>query len=95
MCLRFSAHCSKFSGLLPNFTGRILSLRGVFKSYGETNKIYGDTQMTLKFSRAVLSLRGILTQTDRHIAAIFPENNVYLDLWTIAMATCERRPFPF
>ena len=68
MCLRFSAHCSKFSGLLPNFTGRILSLRGVFKSYGETNKIYGDTQMTLKFSRAVLSLRGILTQTDRHSA---------------------------
>ena len=66
MCLRFSAHCSKFSGLLPNFTGRILSLWGVLKSYRETNKIYGDTQMTLKFSRAVLSLRGILTQTDRH-----------------------------
>ena len=66
MCLKISAHCSKFSGLLPNSTGRILSLRGVLKSYGETNKIYGDTQMTLKFSRAVLSLRGILTQTDRH-----------------------------
>ena len=71
MCLRFSAHCSKFSGLLPNFTGRILSLRGVFKSYGETNKIYGDTQMTLKFSRTMLSLRGILTQTDRHTSPHF------------------------
>ncbi len=33
---------------------------------GGTFKIYGVAQMTLKCPGAVLSLRGILTQTDRH-----------------------------
>ena len=114
--LQFTGSCEVLRGVLKHlwditrtaqyFRGPLQNLRGAFLIYGEVTNIFGDIQITWKFSRALLSLRGILTQTDRHTWCAFPMmgsalgpggkfllnlNNIYLNIYQLVTMIVTKR----